>query len=126
MNLEGDMDFFFKKGLKMYMVINNGKFILSLWNFTTAFRFIIAIQKVFNSQNTRTLVFRGLNSGILALFVLLDVEIYILYKYCKLFWMSFKYLRKLDFYCRLNYGFNINNYGRFNTFITIMQFSKVF
>ena len=30
MNLEGDMDFFFKAGLKMHIVINNGKLILSL------------------------------------------------------------------------------------------------
>ena len=57
---------FFKKGLKMHIKINNGKFILSLWNFTTAFRFIIAFQKVFNKQNPRTLGFRGLSLGILA------------------------------------------------------------
>ena len=30
---------------------------------------MIAIQKVFNSQNPRTLGFRGLNSGILAHFI---------------------------------------------------------
>ena len=35
----------------MHIVINNGKLILSLWNFNTAFRFFISIQKVFNSQN---------------------------------------------------------------------------
>ena len=62
----GRYRFFLKKGLKMHIVINNGKFILSLGNFTTAFRFVIAIQKVVNSQNPRTLGLRGLSSGILA------------------------------------------------------------
>ena len=35
-------------------------------NFSKAFKFAIAVQKVCNNQNPRTLGFRGLSSGILA------------------------------------------------------------
>ena len=58
----------------MHILINNGKFILLMWNFTTAFRSIIAIQKVFNHQNPRTLSFRGLSSAILAHYQFLKVS----------------------------------------------------
>ena len=79
-NLDVDI-VFFKKGLKMHVVINIGKVILALWNFNTTFRFAIAIQEVCNSQNPRTLDFRELSSGILALITLFQVMC--AYKYIK-------------------------------------------